>query len=264
MGIGNFVDQHLGRFAEAIDDEEIVVAATEYGALRQEIVLRLQAQQNLIQYTVIVAGLPIPLLAAILQASNAGIPLVTQFFVVMALLLAPPVVCVFLQMVYLKQHLYLSLMALYIQNELGPTLFGRTRGLHTRFPIAGPTKNELPERLLIFSGWEDHLTDSAMNTRGAIWLSRLLAVAEGEFPAIAGFVYLGFGLLIYLETIGHVTVAWYYPVLFWVVFFATVLATAVAAGAGFFLQAWVRTRRNESRKSRRWARASHNRESTSP
>ena len=58
----SLIDRTFGRIAESLRDDETIVVVAEYEALRQEILLRLQAQQNLLHYTVLVGGLPIPLL----------------------------------------------------------------------------------------------------------------------------------------------------------------------------------------------------------
>jgi predicted dinucleotide-utilizing enzyme len=57
----SLTERTFGRIAESIQDDETLVAIAEYEALRQEIVQRLQAQQSLINYSVLVGSLPVPI-----------------------------------------------------------------------------------------------------------------------------------------------------------------------------------------------------------
>jgi hypothetical protein len=80
------------------------------GTVREEMLLRLGAQQNVINYTFVVLGA----ISGILGINKENLNADGTLF----LLLAIPVLCAFLQSVYLKHQLYIEIISQYITLEI--------------------------------------------------------------------------------------------------------------------------------------------------
>lgn len=136
---------------------EILIA--EYQAIRNEIIFRLEAQQNIISYSLLVAGI----LAPALGLSNT-----LDIHVVLVVLLVGPIICALLQLTFLKHYLWITIDYRYLDYELGADVMGenvfRRRGIYIRKELY---QNKLAN---IFSA--------------------LLGFAEGFIPALVGFLYL--------------------------------------------------------------------------
>lgn len=140
--------------------------SAEYDAARAEILLRLGFQQQMINYSFVVAGLLAPILA-LTQIFGAAITL--------PILLLGPLACVFLELVYIKHSMYIDLLARYIAQELKADV-----KLGADLP---------PVTVRPFQGWEHYLArhraDKSLNS-----FTTLLGYAEAGFPALVGAVYL--------------------------------------------------------------------------
>lgn len=140
-------------------DEKIAI--TEFQAIREELLFRLKAQQDIISYSLVVLGSLAPILGLSEVFANP--------FLIMIFLLIGPIICVLLQLVYVKHHLWITLDSRYIDYELQSDtitqlgLFGR-RGKYFRDNLY---KNKIPNLV-----------------------SRLLGYAEGGFPSLVGILYL--------------------------------------------------------------------------
>lgn len=138
--------------------KHIEVTLANYNAAREEILFRQKAQQDLIRYSILVAGLIGPIL---------GLGSVIDPWGLLAVLLVGPVICVFIQAVYLKHQLYLELLANYINAE-STTLPKECRPL----------------------GWDEYFKRTLFQHRGRDFLSSLLGFAEGSFSILIGGLYL--------------------------------------------------------------------------
>jgi len=136
---------------------EILIA--EYQAIRNEIIFRLEAQQNIISYSLLVAGI----LAPALGLSNT-----LDIHIVLVVLLVGPIICALLQLTFLKHHLWITIDYRYLDYELGAEVMGenifRRRGIYIRKELY---QNKMAN---IFSA--------------------LLGFAEGFIPTLVGFLYL--------------------------------------------------------------------------
>ncbi len=139
--------------------EQFVTA--EYTAIRNEILFRLQSQQNIITQTVVVAGFLAPILGLI--------PVLTSHSVLAALLVGP-LVCVFLQLTYLKHHIWLTVDARYLDYEIGRDL------------SQGPT-SALGKR-------GRYVRDTLHKSKWPRSASAWLGYAEGGLPTLVAGVYL--------------------------------------------------------------------------
>jgi hypothetical protein len=153
---------------KSIGMSEATVVA-EYEALRDEILLRLEFQQHLINYSLIATGLIVPIMGLF------GISSVDPHGV-MALLLIGPIVSVFLQLIYLKQYAYIQQLSSYITSSLG-----LGQALDTSLSREG-----IPP----FSGWEKHLNTKLIKPRVVDAAIAVTGFAEGTFPTIGGILYL--------------------------------------------------------------------------
>jgi len=197
----SLIDRTFGRIAESLRDDETVVVVAEYEALRQEILLRLQAQQNLLHHTVLVGGLPIPLLGFFFDRTGTLSSRSLEFL--LCLLLVPIILCLFLQLIYLKHHLYMHLLSVYIDKELGIVLSDETEAL-SHFPIKVGSASEGGEleKARVFSGWEQYLTRTLMVDPIPKLFSIVLGFAEGYFPLTVGLVYVLASILTYVAVKG--------------------------------------------------------------
>lgn len=192
------LDRSFGRVAGALRDDETLVVLAEYEALRQEILFRLGAQQNLLQYTVLVGGAPVPIIGFFTNFEPLGL---REIVVPLSyLLLIPAILCLFLQLTYLKHHLYIHLLSLYIDKELSIRLTEDTADL-ARFPHKpGTAAHELQAR--IFAGWEIHLTQTMMDDTLSKGLAAVLGLAEGYFASAVGMFYVIAGCVVYSYILG--------------------------------------------------------------
>jgi len=106
----------------------------EYDAIRDEILLRLGFQQQIIQYSFLVIGL----LAALLSLRSYIDP-----HGLLAAMLVGPIICIFLQLAYFKQHVFIELLSSYIAADLGKmerekknkTFFSGLGGIFNKNPL---------------------------------------------------------------------------------------------------------------------------------
>jgi hypothetical protein len=141
----------------------------EYEALRDEILLRLSFQQQLLNHSLVSAGLIVPIVGLF------GVSSIDPHGV-LALLLIGPIVSVFLQLIYLKQYVYFQQLASYIASTLGPT------------QISGESLEN--KGIPLFSGWERYLNRKLIKSRLVDSAMIFTGFAEGSFPAITGLLYL--------------------------------------------------------------------------
>ncbi len=137
----------------------------QYEAARAEILLRIKIQQDVINYCIAVGGLLAPL--AGLRASIGA--------EVVWLLLIGPLICVFLQVVYLKQHEYIQLLAAFIA---------------TRLSRSGSSRGDMLPGLTRFASWEVYLTNSLDGHLAVRVLSKCLGLAEGGVFTLVAVLYL--------------------------------------------------------------------------
>ena len=128
--------------------------------------MRLGFQQQVTNYSLVVAGLIAPVLALAEEVGQSA---------VLPVLLVGPILCIFLQLTYIKQHVFIDLLSSYISTQLG---------------ISGqPASDKVMKGSLPFAGWERFLsrlyTDSRLNRYTAV-----LGYAEGGFPTLVAVLYL--------------------------------------------------------------------------
>jgi hypothetical protein len=118
----------------------------------------LEAQQNIISNSLLVAGV----LAPTLGLSNT-----LDIHVILIVLLVGPAVCALLQLTFLKHHLWITLDYRYLDYELGKDMIGenifRRRGIYIRKEL--------------------------YQSKFANFYSALFGFAEGFFPTLVGFLY---------------------------------------------------------------------------
>jgi hypothetical protein len=147
-----------GKVKEETPDKVI----SEYEAIRDEITLRLKAQQDIVNYSLVVAGLLAPLVGL---RSTVGLHNTLE------MLLIGPVICIFLQGIYFKHHIFIELLSSYISTELG-------RG------------SKDAEESLPFAGWEHYLTSSLYERRLTNISSGFLGLLEAGVPSVVAVAYL--------------------------------------------------------------------------
>jgi len=139
----------------------------EYNAVRNEILFRLKVQQDMINYTFVAAGL---------LGTFLGLYAIIDIRTLLVVLLIGPIACIFLQLNYFKQHLFVELLAKYISTELGVAV-SLQEGM--------PQHKEMP-----FAGWEDYLSSFYAHQHRLNFYSKLLGYAEGGFPTLIGVLFL--------------------------------------------------------------------------
>jgi hypothetical protein len=148
----------LEKIMKRIEFSETTVVP-EYQAMRAEIILRLGFQQQLLNLSLITIGFLVPIsgLFAVSAIDPRG---------VLLLLLVGPIVSAFLQLIYIKQFIYIQQLSSYIVSGLGLA--------------------QTP----VFSGWEKHLNSKLIKPRLVNTILGFTGGAEALFPSIAGGVYL--------------------------------------------------------------------------
>jgi hypothetical protein len=143
---------------------------TEYEAMRAEIVFRLKVQQDMINYTFVTAGL---------LATLLGLYDTIPKLALLIMLLLGPLVIVFIQFVYFKQHIFTHTLANYISTAL-----------YYETSQDDQKSSKPPQRILPFGGWETFLTSYLYKRKLPDFYSSLLSYAEGGFPTLIGIFYL--------------------------------------------------------------------------
>ncbi len=149
--------------------EEIVA---EYAALREEILFRLRVQQDMISYSFLAAGF---------LATLLGVNIDPRMRLV--IILMGPIMCVFLQLIYTKQHLFVELLAKYVSTELGIE--------------SAPANSLSRNNSAPFDGWEDYLSSFYIHSRLNLY-SKILGYAEGGFPTLVGLLFLATAASLFL------------------------------------------------------------------
>lgn len=138
---------------------EMDTKIAEYESLRNEISQRLGFQQQLINFTIIIAGLFPPL--AIFSKDTLGDQAKLAFFLLGA------IISLVLAFVALKQHLYIVQLSEYISKKI--------------------TENNN----CIFAGWEEyHLAEKIRGNKICCLLSFFMGCCEVGFPAMISAIYL--------------------------------------------------------------------------
>lgn len=195
-------------------------AISEYEALRDEILLRLGFQQQLLNYSFIAAGLIVPIV---------GLLAVVSIRSVAALLLIGPVVAIALQFVYVKQYIYIQTLATYISSELGVGVLSPTTSLRVEHPTA-------------FGGWERYLNEQLIRPRLADLLLILIDVAEGLFPLLIGILFLvPFYILVITCPLQMSASRELFPLKVWAAIDSALILFAFCASA--YVRHWGRQRR---------------------
>jgi hypothetical protein len=138
-----------------VSDQTVIA---EYQAIRAEILLRLGFQQQLLNLSLITIGFIVPI------SSLLAIHTIDPRSVLLLLLIGP-IVSVFLQLIYLKQIIYIQQLASYIVYGLGS--------------VQSP----------VFSGWEKHLNSKLIKPPLVHRALAITGAAEALFPSIAGVLY---------------------------------------------------------------------------
>jgi hypothetical protein len=137
------------------------IAITEFQAIREELLFRLKAQQEIISYSLVVLGALAPILGLSEVIANP--------FIIMIFLLIGPIICVLLQLVYVKHHLWITLDSRYIDYELKP---------------------DASTKLGLFGRRGKYFRDNLYKTKIPNLISKILGYAEGSFPSLVGILYL--------------------------------------------------------------------------
>jgi hypothetical protein len=136
------------------------LAIAEYESVKGELLFRLKAQQDIISFSLVVLGSLAPIL---------GLTEIIPPYIILTIMLIGPIICVLLQLVYIKHHIWITLDLRFIDYELGDDtstglgLFGK-RGKYYR----------------------DNLYNKALPNI----FSAIVAFAEGSFPTLVGVLYL--------------------------------------------------------------------------
>jgi hypothetical protein len=216
----------LGKEVEArvmvTPDMQLNAATSEYGAIRSEILERLKFQQQVVQYSFLVAGL----LAPILAFRNV---IDVHFF--LAILLIGPLICAFLLMIYIKHHLFLTELADYINSHIVVELH------------SDDTSNK--QEWVPFRGWEDYLTLSLYERALPNWVSSIIGFAEGGFSLIIAILYLVLFLALGNQSTSLNT---FVTSFLWLWFLIDLVTLAVVVVVGIRIRSFVRDRRVEAAK----------------
>ncbi len=188
------------------DPKQTEAMLAEYSAIRDEILMRLKAQQDLLRYALLVAALLPPLV---------GLGSVIGPHGLLAMLLLGPVICMFIQGVYLKHHLFIELLSDYVTKDL-------------------------------IAGWERHLTDTLYQRPLPLHLSGLLGYLEGGLSTLIGGLYLLTFIVVALTSRNSLALL---PMFFLVLFFfADVIALALLILAGITVRSWAANLRRTAAK----------------
>jgi hypothetical protein len=188
------------------DPKQTDTMLAEYSAVRDEILMRLKAQQDLLRYALLVAALLPPLV---------GLGSVIGPHGLLAMLLLGPVICIFIQGIYLKHHWFIELSSDYVTKDL-------------------------------IAGWERHLTDALYQRPLPYHLSGLLGYLEGGLPTLVGVLYLSAFIVVTLASMNSLDLL---PMCFLVLFFfADVAALVLLVLAGITVRSWVADQRRAAAK----------------
>lgn len=203
--------------------EAVVIA--EYQAVRAEILLRLQFQQQLLYYSLLGVGLIAPIvgLFALSAINPQG---------VLTLLLLGSIASTLLQLIYIKQYVYVQQLSYYIANKLGVAY-----SLDESSP-----RDEIP----VFSGWERHLNSKLIKPHLVDLAIAITGAAESTFPLIGGILY----LITYIASISQVSQLKALPLItftVWAVFDATLIFIALLVS--FAVRGWGRDLRVNKQES---------------
>ena len=161
--------------------------------------MRLTCPQDLLRYALLAAALLPPLV---------GLGTVIGPHGLLAMLLLGPIICMFIQGVYLKHHVFIELLSEYA------------------------TKN-------LIAGWERHLTNTLYERPLPYNLSRLLGYLEGGLPTLIGGVYLLAFVAVALSSMSSLAPLAPLLICFLLLFFfADVLGLALFVLAGDRVRSW--------------------------
>lgn len=178
------------------DPKQTEAMLAEYSAVRDEILMRLKAQQDLLRYALLVVALLPPLV---------GLGSVIGPHGVLAMLLWGPVICVSIQVVYLKHHVFRELLSDYATRNL-------------------------------IAGWDKHLTNALYQRPQPYPLSGLLAYLEVGLPTLIGVLYLAAFIVVAVASRNSMAPP---PMCFLALFFfADVIGLALSVLAGIKVRSW--------------------------
>lgn len=190
---------------------------SEYEALRDEILLRLKAQQDIVNYSLVVAGLLAPLI---------GLRSTVGLHSSLDMLLIGPVICIFLQGIYFKHHMFVELLSSYISTKLGDG-------------------NEDAGKPLPFAGWEQHLTSSLYERPLTNIFSGLLGFLEAGVPSVVALAYLLSFLAVVRVSVGQLSAL--KPRIFKIAFLIELSLVVAFNVIAYFVRFWVFKRRRAAR-----------------
>lgn len=188
------------------DQKQTEAMLAEYNAVRDEILMRLKAQQDLLRYILLVAALLPPLV---------GLGSVVGPHGLLVMLLLGPVICMFIQGVYLKHYWFIELLSDYITKDL-------------------------------IAGWERHLTNTLYQRPLPYHLSGLLGYLEGGLPTLIGVLYLSAFIVVAIASRNSLDLLrMCFLTLF---FFADVMGLLLFAIAGLIVRSWAANLRRTAAK----------------
>ncbi len=142
---------------------------SEYKSVRDEILFRQKTQQSLLSSIIVVLGLLAPILGLLEKIEK---------YIILCILLIGALACAFLQALYIKQHIWLTLNLRYVDYELG--------------------QND-KTGLGLFGAQGKQVRDALYEEKSTQAISKLLAVAEGGLPSLVGGLYIVvFYLVLYI------------------------------------------------------------------
>ena len=151
----------------------------EYKVIREETLFRLKAQQELINYSLIVAGLLAPLIS---------LSTVVNIRTLLGSLLVGPLICFFLQIIYYKHHIYIQLMSQYIEWNIGINL---QKAIDLENVETNNNNNKKLEiKINDLFGWDKFLTNSLLKSRIIGFFTLIFGFAESSIPSLVGSLYL--------------------------------------------------------------------------
>lgn len=174
----------------------------EYESLRNEITQRLGFQQQIINFTLVLAGLLVPLIIKFDYPNEE---------IILALLLIGAFISLVLSFISLKQHIIIAQLSEYISREI-----------------------KYENGKAIFEGWEKYHLDSKLrNHKICCVLSFLMGCADVGFSVIVGILYLVLFLFKFSKNIFN------HNFLFFCFFMAITIVLACLIFTAIKIRSWV-------------------------
>lgn len=167
-----------------LNEGEVPSLIVQYETLVNQQHLHIKAIHDIINYTIVIIGLPIPLIGAFISATSGQIP--ADYLVYF--LLVPSFLCLFMQINFLKHYHYIGLIAHFISTGLGIQVNKKNWTHLLRYPLRYEVENGIM-KAMIFNGFDDYLTETVSSGRANKLMSMFFGISDGLFALAAGAFY---------------------------------------------------------------------------